>query len=341
MIRTTPATTEARGMGPLPRLVIEAEGEERLLDLLRRAELPPAVLDDPRLRIPLADMVSLFTLAARSLGDDALGLRVGAQMAATDYGAFVRFSLAAPSLGRGIARIVRSIAHFQQDGCLFLDRAGPLLRFGYRTPIHAASCARHHADHVIGPLIDFVRGYLGCQWQPLAIEVPYACDRHRHALDRYLGVPIRWSQPYVALLLRGDALSAAPARPAAPSLSKGELRDLVRRPRRPRMCDLVAEIVTLRLHDGLTDLEGVAAKLGLHRRALQRALAGEGVTYRQIMHGVLHDLAEHELLAGNRPITELALALGFSEPQHFTRAFRRWTGEPPSVFRAKGMADGG
>ena len=59
MMRTTPATTEARGMGPLPRLVIEAEGEERLLDLLRRAELPPAVLDDPRLRIPLADMVGL------------------------------------------------------------------------------------------------------------------------------------------------------------------------------------------------------------------------------------------------------------------------------------------
>jgi AraC-like DNA-binding protein len=337
-MRTTPATTEARGMGPLPRLVLEAAGKERLLDLLQEAELPHAILDNPHLRIPLVDMVVLFSLAARSLGDSALGLRVGAQMAATDYGAFVRYSLAAPTLGRAIARIVRSIAHFQQDGCLFLDPAGPMLRLGYRTPVHAASFALHHADHVIGPLIDFVRSYLGRDWWPAAIEVPYACDGHRQALDRYFGVPIRWSQPCVALLLPADALSAAHDRPAMDPLSLGELRDLVRRPRQPQIRDLVAEVVALRLHDGLADLDGAAAKLGMHRRALQRALAGEGVTYRQVMERVVRSLAEHELLASDRSIADLALALGFSEPQHFTRAFRRWTGIPPSVHRARAGA---
>lgn len=320
-------------MGPLPLLVLEAAGERRLLDILRQAQLPQAILDNPRLRIPLADMVSLFSLSARSLGDSALGLRVGAQMPATDYGAFVRYALAAPTLGHALARIVRSIAHYQQDGALFLDPAGPMLRFGYRTPIYTASFARQHADHVLQPLVDFVRGFLGRNWRPAAIEVPYACDGHRLALDRYFGVPVRWSQPHVAVLLPRDALAAAHPRPALPALSPGELRDLARRPRRPRMRDLVAEIVALRLHDGLTDLDGAAAKLGLHRRALQRALAAEGVGYREVMAGVLRALAEHELLATDRPIADLALALGFSEPQHFTRAFRRWTGIPPSARR--------
>lgn len=333
-MRTRPATTEARGMGPLPRLVLEAAGEERLLDLLRQAELPHAVLDNPRLRIPLVDMVTLFNLSARSLGDGALGLRVGAEMPATDYGDFVRYSLAAPTLGHAIARIVRSIAHFQQDGCLFLDTAGPNLRFGYRTPLYAAAISRHHADHVLQPLVDFIRSYLGRNWRPAAIEVPYACDAHRRALDRYFGVPIYWSQPQVAVLLPGDALAARRARPAMPTLSLGQLRDLVRRPRRPRLRDLVAEIIVLRLHDGVTDLDGAAAKLRLHPRALQRALSGEGVTYRQVMADVLRDLAEHELLASDRPIADLALALGFSNPPHFTRAFRRWTGVPPSARRA-------
>jgi AraC-like DNA-binding protein len=325
-------------MGPLPRLVLEGAGQGRLLGLLRQAALPAAILDSPQLRIPLVDMVTLFSLAAKSLGDDVLGLRVGAQMAAIDYGAFIRYSLAAPTLGRAVTRMVRSVAHFQQDGCIFLERVGPMLRLGYRTPVHAASFARHHADHVLEPLIDFVRGYLGRHWRPLAIEVPYACDSHRHALDRYFGAPVRWAQPHVSLLLPRDGMAATHASPAIAALSPGELRDLVRRPRRPRMRDLVAEIVALRPHDGLTDLGGVAAKLGMHRRGLQRALADEGVTYRQVMHGVVRDLAEHELVASDRPIADLALALGFSEPQHFTRAFRRWTGLTPSAHRADAIA---
>lgn len=324
-------------MGPLPRLVLEAAGEERLLDLLRQAELPHAVLDNPQLRIPLVDLVTLFDLAAQSLGDSALGLRVGAEMPATDFGAFVRYSLAAPTLGHAIARVVRSIAHFQQDGCLFLDKTGPMLRFGYRTPLYAATIARHHADHILQPMVDFVRSYLGQDWRPVAIEVPYACDNHRLALDRHFGVSIRWSQPHVAVLLPRDSLAAARADPAMTALSPGELRDLVRRPRRPGMRDLVAEIVALRLHDGCTDLEGAAAKLGLHPRALQRALAGEGSNYRRVMADVLRELAEHELLASDRPIADLALALGFSNPPHFTRAFRRWTGVPPSTRRAKSV----
>jgi AraC-like DNA-binding protein len=341
MVRTTPTTTEACGMGPLPRLVLEAAGEDRLLRLLRQVALPATILDHPKLRIPLVDMVTLFDLSARALGDGALGLRVGARMTALDYGAFARYSLAAPSLGRAIARMVRSIAHFQQDGCILVERVGPMVRLGYRTAVHGASFSRHHADHVLHPLIDFVRGYLGRGWWPAAIEVPYACDGHRLALDRYVGVSIHWSQPHVALLLPAEALAARHARPAMAALSRGELRDLVRRPRRPRMQDLVAEIVALRLHDGLTDLDGAAAKLGLHRRGLQRALAGEGITYRRILEGVVRDLAEHELIASDRPIADLALALGFSEPQHFTRAFRRWTGIPPSVLRTRATAEGG
>ena len=334
MPRSTSLTTEARGMGPLPRLLLEEAGERRLLDLLRQAALPAAIIDNPSLRIPLVDMVALFDRSARSLGDDALGLRVGAQMTALDYGAFARYSLAAPTLRHGLARLVRSIAHFQQDGCIFHEQVGSMVRFGYRTPVHAASVGRHHADHVLHPLVDFVRSYLGRTWLPAAIEVPYACDGHRRALSRYFDVPVHWSQTHVAVRLPNDALTATLARPALPTLSPGELRDLVRRPRRPRLRDLVAEIALLRLQDGVTDLDGVAAKLGLHPRALQRALADEGVTYRQVIAGVLRDLAEQELLASDRPIADLALALGFSNPPHFTRAFRRWAGVPPSAYRA-------
>lgn len=322
-------------MGPLPRLVREMASERVLLDLVRRVGLPAAVLDNPQLRIPLADLAMLFELAARAVGDSAFGLRVGAGMAATDYGAFARYSLAAPTLGRALKRLERSIAHFQQEGCLFVEEQGSIARLGYRTALHTAPFARHHIDHVLAPIIDFGRAFLGRDWRPAAIEVPYARDGHQRALDAYVGVPVRWSQPAVAVLFPRDALRTRRlASFAIAPMSVAELRELLRRPRRPTMRDLTAEIVALRLQDGLVDLDGAAAKLGLHRRGLQRALAAEGATYREVAEDVMRRIAERELARSGPAIADLALALGFSEPQHFTRAFRRWTGMPPSAYRA-------
>jgi AraC-like DNA-binding protein len=322
-------------MGPLPRILREMASDKTLLRLLRHVELPVAVLENPQLRLLVTDLATLFDLAARAVGDDAFGLRVGAGMAALDYGAFARFSLAAPTLGRALGRLERSTAHFQVEGCVFVKASGPMVRVGYRTPFQAAPFARHHSDHVLAPLIDLVRAFLGRDWRPSAIEVPYARDGHHRALDAYLGVPIRWSQPAAALLFSRDMLLAKrPGSVVAPPPSVGELRDLLRRPRRPKLGNLIAEVVALRLQDGLIDLKGAAAKLGLHPRGLQRALAAEGVTYREVAENVMRRTAERELATGRRPIAELAISLGFSEPQHFTRAFTRWTGVPPSAYRA-------
>jgi AraC-like DNA-binding protein len=229
----------------------------------------------------------------------------------------------------------RSAAHYQQDGCIVVEASGPLVRVAYRTSLQAAAFSRQHTDHVLAPLIDLVRAFLGRDWRPSAIEVPYARDGHRLALDAYFGVPVRWSQPTLALLFPRDMLAAKRSGSCAPPpLSVGELRDLLRRPRRPKLSNLIAEVVALRLQDGVVDLEGAAAKLGLHSRGLQRALAAEGVTYREVARDVMRRMAESELATGHRPIADLALSLGFSEPQHFTRAFRRWTGMSPSTYRA-------
>jgi AraC-like DNA-binding protein len=36
---------------------------------------------------------------------------------------------------------------------------------------------------------------------------------------------------------------------------------------------------------------------------------------------------------GEMQITQVALQLGYADPSHFVRAFRRWTGQTPGEFR--------
>ena len=47
------------------------------------------------------------------------------------------------------------------------------------------------------------------------------------------------------------------------------------------------------------------------------------------------DHAKEKLRNSQMPITEIAESLGYSDAAHFTRAFHRWSGVSPSVFRKK------
>src|SRR6185295_9090017 len=92
------------------------------------------------------------------------------------------------------------------------------------------------------------------------------------------------------------------------------------------------------LHEVLRNDEGhveiVAKRLGLTSRSLQRRLKDENTTFNTIREDVRQDLAKRYLDDG-LAIAEISFLLGFSEPSAFFRAFKRWTGETPQVWRAR------
>jgi AraC-like DNA-binding protein len=101
-----------------------------------------------------------------------------------------------------------------------------------------------------------------------------------------------------------------------------------------------AEIAYARLFDRRFDLEGVAGKLRLGTRTLQRRLARDGQGYRTILQHV-RDLHARDLLAGtDLPMTEIAWSLGYDDPAHFSRAFRRTADMAPTRFRQIARARG-
>lgn len=71
---------------------------------------------------------------------------------------------------------------------------------------------------------------------------------------------------------------------------------------------------------------------GIDGRALARScgVAAEGTTFRTLLRDVRRELAVAALGAGGRSVTEVANQLGFSETAAFSRAFKSWTGVPPS-----------
>ena len=81
------------------------------------------------------------------------------------------------------------------------------------------------------------------------------------------------------------------------------------------------------------DIEGAAKLLGLASRTLQRQLAEENLTYRDIVQQMRMERAVDLLRESFETITSIAYSLGYSDVASFTRAFRQWTGLPPSHYR--------
>jgi AraC-like DNA-binding protein len=77
---------------------------------------------------------------------------------------------------------------------------------------------------------------------------------------------------------------------------------------------------------GATEL---AQSLGLSKRTLERRLASEGVSFREVKQLIQAETSQELLKSGFTP-KEVAFEVGFESPAAFTRAFNRWTGACPS-----------
>ena len=79
--------------------------------------------------------------------------------------------------------------------------------------------------------------------------------------------------------------------------------------------------------------EKMAKKLNMTSRTLRRRLLNEGISYQEIQNSVRKSIAIQYLKSTSWSVQEISDRLGYSEEVNFSRAFKRWVGVTPSLFR--------
>jgi AraC-like DNA-binding protein len=87
------------------------------------------------------------------------------------------------------------------------------------------------------------------------------------------------------------------------------------------------------LKSGPPSAAAVAAGIGLTRRTLTRRLAEHGTSFSDLLDDVRRQAATHYVTASDHSLIDIAFLVGFSESSAFVRAFKRWHGVAPMVYR--------
>jgi len=97
--------------------------------------------------------------------------------------------------------------------------------------------------------------------------------------------------------------------------------------------DMLKLMLPSYLDEGVPTLAQIAEIAGVSARTLQRKLANVDFVYSDILDAVRFERSSMLLRETNAKIIDIAFASGYSDPAHFTRAFRRISGVSPSQFR--------
>jgi AraC-like DNA-binding protein len=94
----------------------------------------------------------------------------------------------------------------------------------------------------------------------------------------------------------------------------------------------VIRIVLTRV-DGWPTLNQMADLADVSVRTLQRRMAADGQSYVRLLDQSRAELAVELLSKTEMTFAGVAKETGYTEPQNFIRAFKRWTGQTPQQFR--------
>lgn len=158
--------------------------------------------------------------------------------------------------------------------------------------------------------------------------------------ESLFGAPVRFSTSQAALLFASRSLGEPLGRTCEEVetfLDNAPLGLMTECTAQPSHAERVRTLLKAWVGCRGASADDIAAQVGMSRQTLHRRLRLENTSLVDIKNEVLRDEALQSLSRGEETIAALSQRLGFSEPAAFTRAFRRWTGVPPSVYRTRGV----
>lgn len=329
--------TRSKHLLPFSSLVQKAGAP--INPLLRQSRLPSNCLDDPESLVPSDAAFRFRALAARKLGLPDLALEATRHLEIADLGEFGEALFRAPTL-------FRLLTKFQE--LINTQTTMAQIQIEQEESGDVSFCHQFHyvpeagvwqTDlYIIGWTIKLVR-LVEPGWSPAQLwSVSPEAPGHSRAIEQ-LGVKMATFGRHCTgfrIPLQMLALPLTCNMASASSLEDEQLRTTA--PAETFYGGL-GQVIKAYAEDRWLTIDEVAEVIDMSSRSLQRRLSAERTTYSAVFEGTRSQMAGELLETTDVPIADIARRLGYQNQGNLTRAFKRWSGVSPSVYRQQRQAE--
>jgi len=302
--------------------------------LLARLGLTEAHLRELRARLPLDVWSDLHAACTEESGDPAFALRAALSLERGTFPLALHLVGSQENLRTGI-EFVRPYVGSMMDG---LDVAVALrgdASYAHFRVAGAPLGPATFAEYLLALLWGFVRNVSPTAPPPSAVRFAHRWPRHGEATRGAFGAEVSFGCRDVGFSFRGPSLEL-PISTADPELgamlAASATEWLAAAATELRLRDRARHWLSGHLAGDAALASRLAGAMRLSERSLRRKLHEEGTSLRALVEGVRRDRAITMLEGEDRSLDDIAAELGFSSANAFGRAFREWTGLPPSEF---------
>jgi AraC-like DNA-binding protein len=315
-----PATLRRHGIDPVP--------------LLQQVGLDLQAFDDPGRRVPLNSLARLMEACVNATGKAHFGLLIGQQFEMPMLGVLGYMMKNEASARAALRRLVLNLRLHDRSAVVAMENLGERivgLSYAVCTPGVPAVWLADDTSMMIAWRM--MKSLCGESWR--AVEVRFAHNRPtdpRTYRDLF-GAPVHFDVPLTMLVFERRWLDT-PVVGADPALLSVLDAMAAAAPGLPsRFSDQVRRVLRSGVLSGRDSAASVADLFSMSERTLRRRLADEGSTFHALVAESRLVVARQLLESTGMSVSEVAAALRYSDITAFSRAFRGWTGMPPSACR--------
>lgn len=304
--------------------------------LLKNTEIDPEAFSDPKALLTYQQVIILTNNILTLSNEPTLGLELGQAININQYGmlgyAILSCANVRQALNLGLKYHVLIDPAFNFE---VIDQ-GELTSVRLTSHIPIESIYNFLCDVFLSNFVSLGRFLTGLDISPKTININRSKPEFSEQFEQFFaGIPISWDQSRTELVFDSSLLDAPTtlADEATAKMAESQCAEILAR-MGPREGIVVKVRRILLSNPGhFPPIETVASHLATSTRTLSRSLQEVSTSYQKILDEVRKEMAIEYLKTSGLPIEEIAALIGYNDPSNFRKAFKRWTGNPPSYYR--------
>jgi AraC-like DNA-binding protein len=316
--------------------------------LLQDIGVSTADLSDQQRQLPYPLVASFRNQVMSTIQNEAIALVVGEQLPLGELGIVDYICASSQSVSnamQNLSRYFRLMSH--PDFALSYieqDQMG-LISYGRQNQFSTQQnlFEQQSTEFTFSITLSRIRALTKTTVKSAVVSFRHAAPDYVNEYQRIFQAPIEFEAANNVLVLDEYCLALSPENPddrLHQLLMKYADASVNHLPGTSSVAHKVVEEIKHTLQEGELSAESIAKRLCMSPRTLHRRLNEESTSFAKLRDQIRCELAQSMLRNAELTITDITYLLGFSQPSAFNRAFKRWMGLTPQLFRDQSSSVG-